>query len=138
MLFVAVPNVASLQARVFGPRWLHLDLPRHTVHLSTRALVRELRETGFAIDRVSQVRGGQIVIGWLDGLVGALPGNLHLYQALRRQGARSVAMPRRARVAALAAGVVLLPVAAILSLIEIALGRSGTVYVEGRRGEPGH
>ena len=40
--------------------------------------------------------------------------------------------------AALAAGVVLLPVAAILSLIEIALGRSGTVYVEGRRGEPGH
>src|SRR5262249_24923580 len=103
MLFVAVPNVASLPAQVFGPRWLPLDLPRQIVHLSGPALVQELRENGFAIERVSHVRGGQIVIGWLDGLVGALPGNLHLYQALRRAPARSMAMPWGSRLAALAA-----------------------------------
>jgi SAM-dependent methyltransferase len=133
MLFVAVPNTASLQARAFGSRWLHLDLPRHVVHLSTEALVTELRAAGFQIERVSHARGGQIVIGWLDGLVGGLPGNLRLYQALRRPRARSAPMPRRKRLAAIAAGVVLLPVAAFLSLLEIALGRGGTVYVEGRR-----
>ena len=33
VLLVAVPNTASLQARVFGDRWFHLDLPRHLVHL---------------------------------------------------------------------------------------------------------
>ena len=137
VLFVAVPNTASLQARAFGSRWLHLDLPRHIVHLSTHALVTELGAAGFRIERVSQARGGQIVIGWLDGLVGALPGNLRLYQALRRPSARSAAIPRGKRLAALAAGVILLPVAAILSLLEIALRRGGTIYVEGRRERSG-
>jgi SAM-dependent methyltransferase len=138
MLFIAVPNTASLQSRAFGPRWLHLDLPRHTVHLSTDALVTRLRDAGFSIERVSQARGGQIVIGWLDGLVGALPGNLSLYQALRRPGARSMRVPPSRRLAALAAGALLLPVAAILSLGEIALRRGGTVYVEGRLERSGH
>ena len=133
VLFVAVPNVASLQARIFGSRWLHLDLPRHIVHLSADALITELSEVGFSIARVSQVRGGQIVIGWLDGLVGALPGDLRLYQALRRSGARSVTMSRGRRLAAVAAGVLLLPLAALLSMVEIAMRRGGTVYVEGRR-----
>ncbi len=137
VLFIAVPNTASLQSLAFGARWLHLDLPRHTVHLSTEALLSELRAVGFRIERVSQARGGQIVIGWLDGLVGTLPGNLRLYQALRRPSARSAAMPRGKRLAALAAGVILLPVAATLSLLEIALRRGGTVYVEGRRERPG-
>ena len=42
------------------------------------------------------MRGGQIVIGWLDGLVGALPGDLDLYEALRRPaGAERAVGPRR-------------------------------------------
>ena len=39
-LIVAAPNAASLQARVFGDRWFHLDLPRHLVHLPAKALTR--------------------------------------------------------------------------------------------------
>jgi SAM-dependent methyltransferase len=137
MLLIAVPNIASLQARVFGPRWLHLDLPRHIVHLSTAAIVMRLREAGFSIERVSYTRGGQIVIGWLAGLVGALPGNLDLYQALRQPAARSVRLSAARRLTALAAGIVLLPVAAVLSLLEIALRRGGTVYIEARLERPG-
>jgi SAM-dependent methyltransferase len=133
VLFVAVPNTGSLQARVFGPRWLHLDLPRHTVHLSADALVSGLQDVGFEVERVSYLRGGQIVIGWLDGLVGSLPGDLRLYQALRRPAARSAPISRGRRLAALAAGILLLPVAAILSAVEVALRRGGTVYVEARR-----
>lgn len=129
---VAVPNNDSLQARAFGDRWLHLDLPRHLVHLSTASLTRGLGEAGFEVTRVSPLRGGQIVIGWLDGLVGSLPGRLGLYQALRRPAARSAAIPARRRAAAIAAGVALLPLALACAALEIALGRSGTVYVEGR------
>ena len=36
VLVVAVPNATSLQARLFGDRWLALDLPRHLVHISPR------------------------------------------------------------------------------------------------------
>lgn len=134
VLAIAVPDNDSLQARAFGDRWLHLDLPRHLVHLTRRSLLDRLAATGFEVERVSAVRGGQIVIGWLDGLVGSLPGELRLYQSLRRTGARSSRLPLGRRIAAVAAGVALLPIAVVCAAIEIALGRSGTVYVEARRG----
>ncbi|MEK6326348.1 MAG: class I SAM-dependent methyltransferase [Actinomycetota bacterium] len=129
---IAVPNTGSLQARAFGDRWLHLDPPLHLVHLSERALRSQLAACGFEVVRVSHVRGGQIVIGWLDGLVGMLPGRLRLYQALRRPEARSGTLSAARRAAALAAGVALLPLAIGGAALEVGLRRSGTVYVEAR------
>jgi SAM-dependent methyltransferase len=132
VVVVAVPDAAGLQARVFGDRWLHLDRPRHLVHLTSDALVAGLARAGLRVERVSRVRGGQIVIGWLDGLVGSLPGGLDLYQALRRADARSAQLTPAARLASLAAGVLLMPAAVAGAAAEVALRRSGTVYVEAR------
>lgn len=132
-LIVAVPNTASIQARLFGDRWLHLDIPRHLVHLSTATLTGGLVEDGFAIGSVSYLRAGQVVIGWLAGLVGSLPGDLDLYQALRRPAARVEPLSRRRRLLSLAAAVALLPLAAAGAATEALLRRGGTVYVEARR-----
>ena len=44
-LVVAMPNPASLQARLFGDRWFALDLPRHLVHVPAGALLERLRDT---------------------------------------------------------------------------------------------
>jgi SAM-dependent methyltransferase len=134
VVVIAVPDAGSLQARAFGDRWLHLDPPRHLVHLTTPALLAGLARAGLNVERVSRTRGGQIVIGWLDGLVGSLPGGLDLYQALRHAGARDVTLTRRQRAASVGAGVLLLPVALAGAAVEVALRRSGTVYVEARRG----
>jgi SAM-dependent methyltransferase len=134
VLLVAVPNSASLQALVFGDRWFHLDLPRHLVHLHARALTTRLRSLGLTVTRVSHWRGGQLLFGWLHGLVGTLPGRPDLYDAIRRPEARSRSMPARTRVLALGAGVALFPVAALATLLEVALRRGGTIYVEARRG----
>lgn len=133
VIAVAVPNGGSLQARAFGDEWLHLDLPRHLVHLDDAALERGLAEAGFEVERTSYARGGQIVVGWLDGLVGRLPGGLDLYLALRRPEARSERLPASRRLLSVLAGVVLLPIAAACAAVEVAMRRSGTVYVEGRR-----
>lgn len=132
LLVVAVPNIASLQARVAGPRWLALDPPRHLTHVPAPALTRALEDRGLAVERVSHWRGGQVVFGWLDWLVGTATGT-SFYDAVRRPGARFAPVARRRRAAALAAGVVLLPVAAVLSAVEVALRRGGTVHVEARR-----
>lgn len=129
---VAVPNSASLQARVFGDRWLALDLPRHLVHLTAAALLERMRAAGMRVERVSYLRGGQVVFGWLHGLVGLLPGSPNLYDAIRRPPARSAPMAATRRCSVLFAAVLLLPVAAIASLLEVALRRGGTVYVEAR------
>ena len=101
------PNAAASRRGRSATAGSHLDLPRHLVHLTARALTAGARATRASGSSGSRhVRGGQVVIGWLDGLVGALPGGLDLYQALRRPEARSAPLePRRRRVAALAAGV---------------------------------
>jgi SAM-dependent methyltransferase len=130
---IAVPNNDSLQAAAFGDRWLALDLPRHLVHLSQASLVSRLEQFGFQVERISQLRGGQIAIGWLDGLVRLLPGRLDLYQALRSRGARNVQLTPAQRGTSLVMGIVLAPIAFAAAAVEIALGRSGSVYVEARR-----
>jgi SAM-dependent methyltransferase len=134
LLVIAVPNAASIQAGVFGHRWLALDLPRHLVHLPDRALIARLRSLDLEVERVSYWRGGQIAFGWLHGIVGALPGHPDLYDAIRRPRARRRPMSPSARVLVLAAGVLALPLAAVAAVAEIAARRGGSVYVEARRG----
>jgi SAM-dependent methyltransferase len=134
VVVIAVPNIDSLQARAFGDRWLALDLPRHLVHLSKRALVSGLERRGLRVERVSDLRGGQIVFGWLHGIVGLLPGSPDLYDAIRRPEARTSPIGSGRRIVCLTSAVVALPAALAASAIEVALGRGGTVYVEARLG----
>ena len=132
-LLVAAPNAASLQARAFGDRWFHLDLPRHLVHLPATTLTARLRALGLRVTRVSYWRGGQGLFGWLHGLVGLLPGRPDLYDAIRRPEARSKPMPGRRRALAMIAAVALSPLAALATAVEVTARRGGTVYVEARR-----
>jgi hypothetical protein len=133
VLVIAVPNAASLQARLFGDRWLALDLPRHLVHLPAQALLARLDSLGLIVERLSYWRGGQVFFGWLHGLVGALPGHPDLYDAIRRPEARSEPISSPDRAVALGGAAVMAPVAAVVAAAEVAAGRGGTVYVEARR-----
>lgn len=132
-LVVAVPNAASLQAQVFGEGWFHVDLPRHLVHLPLAALVREVHEAGLRVERVSHLRAGQIVFGWLHGMVRALPGSPDLYDAVRAPQAQQRAVGPGRRLATLGAGLLLLPAAAAATVVEVAARRGGTVYLEAVR-----
>ena len=132
LLVIAMPNSDSLQARVFGDRWLALDIPRHLVHLPAPTLIEALRGEGMRVERVSHVRGGQAVFGWLHGMVGSLPGGIDLYDAIRRPEARRQPIARGRRRAALAAAALLLPIAVTCAALEAALRRGGSVYVEAR------
>jgi SAM-dependent methyltransferase len=134
VLVVAMPNLASLQARVFGQRWFALDLPRHLVHVPAPALLARVRDLGLQPTRLSYLRGGQVVFGWLHGLVGSLPGHPDLYDAIRRPQARRTPMSAGKRVTTLAAGAIAFPAAATCALLEASLRRGGTVYLEARRG----
>ena len=46
MLAIGVPNPRSLQFRVLGSRWAHLDAPRHLCLVPEQALVLRLRALG--------------------------------------------------------------------------------------------
>ncbi|MEA2295460.1 MAG: hypothetical protein QOE86_3099 [Solirubrobacteraceae bacterium] len=133
LLVIAAPNAASLQARVFGDRWFALDLPRHLTHVTADALVARCGELGLQVGRVSHVRGGQVLFGWLHGLVGLLPGHPDLYDAIRRPEARRTGLRGRRRGLALAGAVALAPVAVAGAVAEVLLRRGGTVHVEAVR-----
>jgi len=132
VLVVAVPNAASMQAALFGERWFALDLPRHLVHIPSRALQKRIGELGLKVERVSYVRGGQVTFGWLHGFIGWLPGHPNLYDAIRRPEARERPMSIGRRAFVLLAAAVLLPIALLCSAVEIACRRGGTVCVEAR------
>jgi 2-polyprenyl-3-methyl-5-hydroxy-6-metoxy-1,4-benzoquinol methylase len=48
-----VPNVASVQARLFGRRWIHLDVPRHRQHFTPATLETLLKSAGFTVQKRS-------------------------------------------------------------------------------------
>jgi SAM-dependent methyltransferase len=132
-IVIAVPNATSLQARVFGDRWLALDLPRHLVHLTPPALLSRIEALGLRVERVSYLRGGQVVFGWVHGFVGKLPGHPDLYDAIRRSQARQAAQSPARRLYALTAAVAALPFALAATAIEVAARSGGTIYIEARR-----
>ena len=132
-LIIAVPNATSMQARAFGDRWLALDLPRHLVHLSPPALLAKIEALGLRVERVSYMRGGQVVFGWVHGFVGNLPGHPDLYDAIRRGEARQAAQSPALRLYALGAAVAALPFALAATVVEVTARSGGTIYIEARR-----
>jgi hypothetical protein len=133
ILIAAVPNAGSIQAQLFGDRWFALDLPRHLVHLTSGALLRRLRALGLRIERVSYVRGGQVVFGWLHGILGTLPGHPDLYDAIRRPEARSRRLSGPTVGITLVSAALLLPIAFAAAVVEVVARRGGTVYIEARK-----
>lgn len=130
VLVIAIPNAASFQRRLFGSSWFHLDLPRHLTHLSEHQLVGALKEESLTVLKVSHVRGGQVLFGWLQGLVACLPGHPNLYQALRRVPAREAA---ERTLPALAAAALVAPLAMLCAVLEIVFRRGGTICVVARQ-----
>ncbi|MBA4375971.1 MAG: hypothetical protein C0401_07345 [Anaerolinea sp.] len=47
-LRICIPNIGSLEARLFGRAWRGLDPPRHAVHFRPKVIERLLQECGFA------------------------------------------------------------------------------------------
>lgn len=46
-LLISLPNSESFEARLFGPFWFHLDLPRHIFHFSESFLTTYIEKLGF-------------------------------------------------------------------------------------------
>jgi len=126
---VGVPNVASLQSRIAGGEWFHLDLPRHRTHFTVTGLTAALEAAGFHVERVKHVVLEHNLHGmWfaLLGRLGMTPGfPFHLLKRTVRARPRDVAL-------LLVAGPLLLPVALLLELAAAAARRGGTIAVVAR------
>jgi len=133
VLIIAVPNAESLQARLFRDDWLALDPPRHLTHLTRGAITQRAHDLGLSTARTSQLRGGQVLFGWLHGLVKRLTGK-DLYDAIRRPQAQQERLSGLDRAITLLCGALVAPLALLGAVTEVAARRSGTIYLELRNG----
>jgi SAM-dependent methyltransferase len=129
IVLVGVPNVASLQARIAGPGWLHLDAPRHRTHFTPEGLARLLEREGFAPGRARHlVWEHNVASMWMAILtrLGMTPGfPFHLLKRNVEPSGRDLAL--------VALGVPLAPFAAALELAAAAGRHGGTIAVAATR-----
>ena len=63
-LIIAIPDNGSLQARLLGAKWLHLDVPRHLYHFDNHSLRVSLAGTGFILQHCWHLELEYSLIGW--------------------------------------------------------------------------
>ncbi|MDP3142919.1 MAG: class I SAM-dependent methyltransferase [Candidatus Omnitrophota bacterium] len=53
LLCIRVPNIDSLEFRIFKERWLAIDAPRHLFHFQTRTIKKILEKCGFKYSKIT-------------------------------------------------------------------------------------
>ncbi len=130
-LVIGVPNLASLQARLGGDRWFHLDVPRHRVHFTPAGLEALLRSHGFTPHSVRHTLLEHNPFGMWQTLLSRLTRHpSYVYNLLKRNAAL-----RSPDLAIAVAALPALPVAAALELAAGVVGRGGTIAVVARRAD---
>jgi SAM-dependent methyltransferase len=128
-LLVGIPNLRSLQARLGGERWYHLDVPRHRVHLTLAGARALLDRHGFEVVETTHLLLEHNPFGMWQSWVNRLTRRpSYLYNLLKRN-----APLRTPDLAITAAMLPLAPVAAAVELLAALTGRGGTVAVLARR-----
>lgn len=129
---IAVPNFASLQARIFGPAWFHLDLPRHLYHFTPQGLRRMATDAGLQVENERHFSLRQNPFGWLQSALNALDPNHRnaLYTLLKRT--RNGELGTLQRVLNKSAYWLGMPVAAALSVVAALFRTGGTICLAAR------
>jgi SAM-dependent methyltransferase len=126
-LIIAVPNNDSLQAKWFGPRWLHLDVPRHLYHFTPGSLRFSLENAGLHVYRSGQHEIEYDLLGWSQSALNYLnPTPNIFFDFLTGKGKdRSV----WTKTSNFILGSILTPASIGALLVETLMGRSGTLVM---------
>jgi len=84
LLLIAVPNIDSRQARYFGKKWFHLDVPRHTHHFSIETLSFALESAGLKIVEPRGVAPEQSIFGFVQSALNMCVPVRHMNQLFFR------------------------------------------------------
>ena len=73
-LIIVVPNFSSWQARVAGPKWFHLDVPRHLIHFTPETLQATLGRAGLSITQWHFSSPEHDPYGWVESAINVVSG----------------------------------------------------------------
>jgi len=68
-IVISVPNIDSLQSRLGGERWFHLDLPRHLFQFNPRSLSALVERMGLRVARIGHLYPEMEAIGLVQTML---------------------------------------------------------------------
>ena len=132
-LVLSFPNSTSLQARIFGRAWFHLDAPRHLSLPPPESVRRHLAARGLEREQIHHACWEQNLYGWLQSTLNAVDRDRNLlYERLKGNHAHRAARQIAPAVHAILAGL-LLPPAILTELATVALRSGATVEMTFRK-----
>lgn len=115
LLVLAQQDFDSVQARVFGPRWLFLDPPRHLWQFSVSTLTDLVRQEGFSVSEVDRASLEMGPFTILQSMLNAIVGNEnYLFKFLKNKTLRNAS---KGAFWGTCASLMLLPIVGPVSLI---------------------
>lgn len=136
LVFIAVPNFNSLQARFGRHQWFHLDPPRHLWHFSSKSLFFAIKKSGLVIEHQNFLSYHYNLFGWWQTILNrcSLPFN-HLYHFLKKEKEykKTDIFARFNAQLFIAVSIPFLPLFFLLTLWESLLNRGGTITVSARK-----
>ncbi|OGW41049.1 MAG: hypothetical protein A2Y97_13230 [Nitrospirae bacterium RBG_13_39_12] len=136
-LVIAVPNTESLQAKISGRFWFHLDIPYHLYHFNVRNLRLLLGRFSFKINKIRHFSFEFNPFGYLQSFlnISRIEHNL-LYNLLKTKSIRKSLLSRTRRskfIMHLSLTAILtpffIPLSLILAVIEAVMRHGGTIEV---------
>jgi SAM-dependent methyltransferase len=133
-LVVSAPALDSIQARIGGDRWFHLDVPRHAVHFTRAGLISLIERCGLRASLSRRPVLDQNLLGMTQTLLNRLTYEPNVaFRALK--GDRTGIRPSELVVSAVAAPPIALG-GSLAELLAILSGRGGVAVVHAVRGVP--
>lgn len=123
-LYISVPNIKSIQARIFKGKWFHLDPNRHLTHYSAESLKKILALSNLEMVKMTTFSFEYGVFGWWQSIFNAIPFEFNMGYKIIKRG---ITYPKTARnlFGYLCYGLLSLPIALIsvfFMLLEALMG----------------
>ena len=71
-IIIGVPNIESMQSRIFGPNWFHLDVPRHLCHFASSDIEKLFSWAGLKVENIRYESFEHDPYGWIQSLFNSL------------------------------------------------------------------
>ena len=85
LLVIAVPNIGSVQAKIFKSNWYHLDVPRHLFHYSPNSLSPLVASCGFEVKQIDFNSPEHNYAGYLGSVMRlSPPGESFIHKLVRK------------------------------------------------------
>jgi SAM-dependent methyltransferase len=127
-LFMSLPNIDSLQSRLFKGKWLHLDPPKHLFLLGPKDLTTQMERLGFGLTKTRHFSLEQNPFGIQQSILNCLLSKREvLYEALKGNAVYTADYSRCTIMLQKVFYLSSFPLFALLAALEAILRKGGTM-----------